>query len=193
MPHHPDDQRHEHLRLIAEQVNPDRRKRQPFGSAPVIPNRGKTARELTDVLDQLQNEAQSHPPLPQGIRPHLVFRVPLVKDSSTAQVESVLQKAGITVVGVDGKEAVIAFHDDVHLTELRQGVQTMANGPVIKGNTGERAKSTVWDALAIIDVKGMKVWRPDDRIGFALAERIGFNGATIDPRTRYIVDVELWH
>jgi len=88
---------------------------------------------------------------------------------------------------------VIAFHDDVHLTELRQGVQTMANGPVIKGNTGERAKSTVWDALAIIDVKGMKGWRPEDRIGFALAERIGFNGATIDPQARYIVDVELWH
>ncbi len=192
MPHHPDDQRHNHLRLIAEQFNPDRRKRQSFGSAPVIPNRGKAARELTEVLDRLQNEAENHPPLPRGIRPHLVFRVPVIQDSSPAQVESVLQKAGITVVGVDAKEAVIAFHDDVHLTEMRQGIQTMASGPVINTKTGKRAKSTVWDALAVINVQGMHGWRSADRIGFALADRIGFNGAMIDPQARYTVDIELW-
>ena len=194
MPFNADDQRHDHLRIAAEQQNPDRRKRQGFGSpAPARGSRKDFARELTDQLDSMKQEVQSQPSLPAGIQPHLVFRVPLAQKAPVVAVQEALGKAGITVVGVEGDNAIVAFHDDLAVTELRKGIANYAAGPGVNQQTGERYKSTSWDVLAFIEAAAMRRWSASDRIGQRLAELIGPAGDAIEDGRLYILDVELWH
>lgn len=194
MPFASTDQRHPHLRVVAEQFNPDRRKRPGFTTPP--PPRGSRsgfAHKLTTQLDGLQRETEARPAPPAGIQPHLVFRVPLAKKAPVATVQDVLQKAGITVVGVEAGNVIIAFHDDVTLAELRKGIAVYGRGPRTNYTTGEPYKSTAWDALAFIEAHDLKCWGPSDRIGERLAEHVGAVGEAIDDRQLYVLDLELWH
>jgi hypothetical protein len=143
----------------------------------------------------MQQEVTRRPTLPSGIQPHLVFRVPLAQNASVQAVTDALERAGITIVGIEGDKAIIAFHDDASLAALRQGIADYASGPRsgINPKTGQPYASTAWDVLEFIEAAQMRRWGRSDRIGGRLAESIGDNGQAVEPQALYVIDVELWH
>lgn len=194
MPFSSDDNRYEHLRIVAEEVNPNRRRRQAVPPPP--PGRGsrpRFARQLTTRLDRMQEELESRTTPAPGIQPHLVFRVPLAQRASVQSITDALQRAGITIVGIEGDKAVIAFHDDASLLALRRGIADYAAGPRVNRATGEPYVSTTWDVLEFIEAAQMRRWGRADRIGGRLGETIGDDGQAIETPSLYVVDVELWH
>jgi hypothetical protein len=104
-----------------------------------------------------------------------------------------LQRAGITVVGIEQDGAIIAFRDDANLELFRQGVETYSEGPRVNSQTGQPFASTAWDVVELIEPDGMRLWGRADRIGTRLAGTIGGSAENIDPSRLYVLDVELWH
>ena len=196
MPHHPDDARYPHLPLVREEPTPDRRRRPaPPGPPPNRGGRRDYARQLGERAGALEDAAEARTPPPAGIEPHLVFRVPLAPNASPQNIAELLQDLGLTVVSIESDRAIVAFRDDVDLSEFREAVVTYGRGPRagINPQTGEPYKSTQWDGLAWIDAEGMQLWGRTDRIGPRLASAVGSEAESVDPDYLYVVDVELWH
>ena len=195
MPHHADDYRYPHLRLVREEANPDRR-RHPAPPAPP-PNRGgrqRFAQELQTRVDSIEQEAARKAP-PAGLHPHLVFRVPLTPEASPQAVVELLENLRIGVVSIERDNAIIAFRDEVDLSEFRQAIRDYEKGPRpgINRATGKPYAGTQWDLLEYIETPQMRLWNRSDRIGRRLAAMIGEDGHAIDPAALYVLDVELWH
>lgn len=194
MPHHPDDNRYQHLPLLREEPNPDRRRRPAPPSPP--PNRGgrtQFAGELRGQVDQLEAEIAARPASPAGIKPHLVFRVPLAENASPQAVSELLERLGISVVSIESDKAIIAFRDDGDLTQFRTAIASFEQGPQagINPQTGQPYQSTQWDVLQYIEAAHMRLWGRTDRIGRRLAQEIGDQPIVADQL--YVLDIELWH
>src|SRR5688572_10187402 len=143
MHHHADDDRHPHLQLVAEDLNPDRRRRPaPPGPRPGRGGRQQFAGELRGHLDEIEEQVQARPAPPAGIQPHLVFRVPLAGTASPQTMADMLTRLGITVVSIESDKAIIAFSDDANLGEFREAIETYEEGPRINPQTGELYAST---------------------------------------------------
>lgn len=161
MPHHPDDSRYQHLPLIREEPNPDRRRRPVPPSPP--PNRGGRAQfagELRGQIGQLETEAVGRRPPPAGIQPHLVFRVPIASRASPQAVIDLLERMGITVVSIESDKAIIAFRDDADLSQFRAAIAAYEQGPQpgINPQTGAPYQGTQWDGLQYIEAPQMRLW-----------------------------------
>jgi hypothetical protein len=186
-------QEYEHLPMVREAPMAPRR-RVPNRGGARYPNRGNREeyagrlREASNELLELRQRKAS----PPGIAPHLVFRVPLHSEASLRDVVAALEGYGLTVVGVESKQMVVAFHGDVELNDFRAALDRYEEGPQVK-KSGERAKSTVADILQAIEPEGMALWGREDRVGAALAEGIGAAGERIETSSSYVVDVELWY
>ena len=195
MPAAPLGSHHPHLRISREDVSAERRRRQGFGAQ--RPDRGGRrafAQSLLAGADNVEEQFRHRPAQPAGITPHLVFRIPLARGAAVDQVIALLeQKAGLTIVSVEPDRAVVAFHDDAHLTDFRVAADRYRAGPRINRRTGEPAKTTVFDILELIEAPEMRVWSREDRVGARLAVKIGQRGERIAPDELYTVDVELWH
>lgn len=196
MPHHADDNRYPHLPLIREEPTPERRRRPAPPSPP--PGRGgrsSFAGELRGRLDDMEAEVSGRPPSPAGIQPHLVYRVPLSHNASASIIAEQLERLGITVVSIENDNAIIAFQNDLNLTQFRQAVATYEKGPQqgINLQTGQPFAGTQWDVLEYIEAPEMRLWRRDDRIGSRLVHEIGDAAQSIHADRLYILDVELWH
>lgn len=194
MPHRPDDPRYPHLEFSREAPSADRRKRRGFGQAP--PDRGGREHYGAQLLAATERvaaeQAQKRPP-PAGITPHLVFRVPLAQKAPIDTVSDLLRQSGLIVVSVESDRAVVAFRDDADLVAFQDAIQQYRAGPRVNPQTGLQAASSRYDLLAFLEADAMRLWGRSDRVGPRLARDIGADGATIQPDSRYIVDVELWH
>jgi hypothetical protein len=143
----------------------------------------------------METEVSGRPPSPAGIQPHLVFRVPLSRNASASIIAELLERLGITVVSIENDNAIIAFQNDINLTQFRQAVATYEQGPQqgINPQTGQPFAGTRWDVLEYIEAPEMRLWSRDDRIGSRLVHEIGDEAQSIHPDRLYILDVELWH
>jgi hypothetical protein len=196
MPHHPEDDRYLHLPLIREEPNPQRRKGHGFPqNMPDRGGRGAHGAALRKRVDALEREARSRPKPAAGVEPHLVFRVPLARGVSSADLIAVLEEVGITIVGIEPDGAIIAFRDDVDLAGFRRSLEEYTRGPRegVNPKTGQPYASTRWDVFELIEADQMRLWSRSDRVGTRLAEAGGPEGRTLRPTQLYIVDVELWH
>lgn len=194
MPHDPRDQRYQHLPLVREQINLDRRKKPAPPSPP--PHRGgrsQFANDLRGTLDEIEENLQAKPAPPFGIQPHLVFRVPLASNVSPLQISEMLSQLDVTVVSIELDNAIIAFKDDQDLRGFRDAVDVYERGPTINSKTQEPYKSTRYDVLEYIETNEMRLLGRADRIGVRLANVIGATGENTAPHELYYVDVELWH
>lgn len=196
MPHHPDDNRYQHLPLLREEPNPDRRRRPVPPSPP--PNRGgrtQFAGELSEQIDHMEAEIAGRPASPAGIQPHLVFRVPLADGASALAVSELLERIGISVVSIESDNAIIAFRDDGDLTQFRTAIAAYQQGPQagINPKTGQPYQSTQYDVLQYIEAPQMRLWGRTDRIGRRLAQEIGTQTQSIITDELYVLDVEMWH
>ncbi len=195
MPRHPDDNQHSHLEFKREDVSPERRKKPGF-SGP-RPDRGARimfAARIEQATSRLLEVHQRKPRI-AGIKPHLVFRVPLAQNANAKEVGDLLEKAGFTIVSVEPKQAVIAFKDDDDLSKFRAAIRTYERGPKpgINPKTDTPYSSTTADVLEFIEPEHMRLWGRLDRIGRKLAQVIGKEAERIDSSRSYILDVELWH
>lgn len=183
-----------HLALLRNEVNPDRRKQ----SAPPRATLDRGTREaFTKVLGgeitRLEHEVAAQPPVAPGIKPHLVFRVPVARDTSAVALVKPLKEVGIRVLNVDPDGAVIAFREDANLTDFKEALEICKAGPKINPKTQKPFGSTKWDIFEIIDAENMRCLTPADRIGPHLSSEIGPDGGSIDNQKLYILDIELWH
>ncbi len=188
MPHHPGDQTYPHLRLVHEDVSHERRRR-PAPPSPPPPRGGRTAfaAQFTQRLSEIESETLQKPAPVPGIKPHLVFRLPVTAAGPIDTLIERFTETGLTIVSIESDKAVVAFRDDADLNEFRRAVGLYQRGP----RSG--AKSTKWDVLEYIDAGDMRSWDKSDRIGSRLRDEIGADAHGIEKDRRYIVEVELWH
>ncbi len=194
MPHHPEDQRLLHLALIRHQENPDRRKQTP--PPPTRPDRGGRAaftQALGGEITRLEQEVAAQPPIAAGVKPHLVFRVPVAPNTSVVTLTKPLEDVGIRVLNIEPDGAVIAFREDANLADFKKALKSYKAGPRINPDTQRPYTSTKWDVFEIIEAEEMRCLKPSDRIGPRLSLEIGTDGASIDNKKLYILDLELWH
>ncbi len=104
-----------------------------------------------------------------------------------------LREINLIPVSIEPDRAVIAFRNEVDLTEFQEAIAAYVRGPRVNPKTGERYKSTKWDAFEYIDVGGLRLWGREDRVGPVLKELIGPALETIQLTQNYVLDVELWH
>ncbi|MCG3158575.1 MAG: hypothetical protein DKINENOH_05219 [bacterium] len=194
MPRHQDDNQHPHLEFMREDISAERRKKPGFGGT--RPDRGGReifAPKLIEATDRLQDEQNRKVSPIAGIRPHLVFRVPIASKTSPEGIIEILQQAGLAIVSIEPDHAVIAFRDDADLTDFRTAILAYQGGPKINRKTGKPCASTKYDVLELIEPEQMRLWSRPDRIGPRLAQLIGSNADRIEVTCIYIVDLELWH
>lgn len=194
----PDGEAYPHLPLIKENLEEDRRKRQPPGSPIFRPEgRGGFGAAIKKHIDRISDEKAKLPKPPEGFQPHLILRVPFAQ-GQRAPIPSIVtafEKAGYTIVSMEANRAIVAFKDDSDLTGFRKMCDGYAAGPRdgINPDTGEPYKSTQWDILEYIDPAAIRNWTREDRVGADLAEAIGPSGERLDPTALYRVDVDVWH
>jgi hypothetical protein len=195
MPDTPLEQSHPHLSLLREDRIAERKKRSGFGGErPDRGGRGNFAPQLESGTSRLIEERQTKTPPPFGIQPHLVFRVPFAEGASVDQlIEGLQRQAGIEIVSVEPDRAVIAFRDDINLSDFQNAVNIYKEGPRLNPKTGIPYATTTADFLEYIEPERMRLWSREDRIGDKLKEIIGEDGKNINPSDRYVVDIELWH
>lgn len=194
MPHHPEDDRYVHLPLIREEPNPGRRKRQGFPAG--MPDRGGRSAHgpaLKARVDAIEQEVRTAAQPVHSVQPHLVFRVPIASGSSPNELMELLEELGITIVGVEPDGAIIAFRDDVNLTDFRRALDEYTQGPRINPQTGLRYASTRWDIFELIEADQMRRWSRPDRVGRRLAEVAGVEARKLEAARLYVLDVELWY
>ena len=148
------------------------------------------------MFAKLEDEARGAPAPPAGLKPHLLFRIPVV-DGNPGKVRAMaakLESFGISVVSTDSRGHIIAFKDDITLAALMTHSDAYTAGPKegINPQTNSEYKGTGSDFLDLIDVSRMVSLAPEDRIGANLADLIGPDGNLIDRNQMYLVDVELW-
>lgn len=160
MPRHPDDNQHPHLRFEREDVSPERRKKPGFpGPRPDRGRRATFASRIEQATSRLLEEQKRKPRI-AGIKPHLVFRVPLVPNANAKEVGDLFEKAGFTIVSVEPKQAVIAFKDDDDLSKFRGSIRTYERGPKLGTNPKTKAPytSTAADVLEFVEPEQMSLW-----------------------------------
>jgi hypothetical protein len=195
VPEAPGERSHPHLPLLREDRSAERKKRRGHpGERPDRGGRAVFAPQLEEATTRIVEEQQAKRTPPSGIQPHLVFRVPFAEGASVDQlIEGLHKQAGLEIVSVEPDGAIIAFRDDVDLQEFNSAVKKYRDGPRVNSKTGMPYKSTTADFVEYIEPDGMRLLKPEDRIGDRLRELIGEDGAGIDPSRKYIVDLELWH
>ncbi len=124
---------------------------------------------------------------PEGIAPHLVFRIPLAVGAYQDELLQRLEQAGMIVVSVESDRAVVACRDTVDLESFMVAVEQYKRGPTQGRN------STKWDVFEYIEVDQMRTWTPEDRMGPRLRAQIGLRGDRVDPNAQYVVEIELWY
>jgi hypothetical protein len=130
VPHHPDDQRYPHLRLARQDKSFERRKKQPhFPQRPARGGRQKFFQLFDSKLTTLEEQASQATPAALGIKPHLVFRVPVTPATPVDILAEQLQEVGLTVVAIEADKAIIAFRDDTDLGDFRRALNTYRKGP----------------------------------------------------------------
>ncbi len=182
-----------HLPLVKENAAPDRRRKPSPVQPPDRGGRSVFSNTLSESLERIEEQNASRPPLPQGIQPHLVFRLPIEGSIPNAQLVQRLIAVGITVVGVEPDGAIIAFKDDANLQAFKEALETYRRGPTVDQRTGELRKTTQWDVFQWMDAANMRIWNKADRIGSRLSQKIGSEGELIEANEYYILDIELWH
>lgn len=195
MPYNPQEVRHAHLQLVVEDRSHDRRRRPAPPSPPPPRVRGFFGPSLSAKLQELEATAGQAQIAAPGLQPHLIFRIPLAKGVVVDSISSLLRSVGLIPVSIEPDRAVIAFRNDIDLTEFQRAIASYVRGPRkgINPTTGEEYKTTKWDLFEYIDPDGLKLWSRSDRIGPRLGQLIGQNANRINLREIYIVDVELWH
>jgi hypothetical protein len=185
--------RYPHLRLVAEDRLFDRRRRPAPPSPPPPRTRVQFGRSLSAKLAELEQEIIATQAFAPRLQPHLIFRIPLAKGAMVDEISDRLREINLIPVSIEPDRAVIAFRNEVDLTEFQEAIAAYIRGPRINPKTGERYKSTKWDAFEYIDVGGLQLWGRGDRIGPHLKELIGPAQEAIEPSQSYVLDVELWH
>lgn len=194
MPHHPGDDRLIHLALVRQEGSHDRRKKSvPPAPRPDRGGRGAFSQALGAQIKILEEEAAAQSAVTPGIKPHLVFRVPVAPNTSAASLAKPMEAVGIRVLNVEPDGAIIAFHGDANLADFKKALRSYRAGPKINPATHAPYASTKWDVFEIIEVDQMRSLSRNDRIGRRLASEIGADASAVDNDKLYIVDVELWH
>lgn len=185
--------RHPHLQIAAVDRQFDRRRRPAPPSPPPPRVRGEFGPSLSARLAQLEQEIRAARAVAPQIQPHLIFRIPLAKGAMVDEISARLREVNIIPVSIEPDRAVIAFRDEIDLSDFRAAIRDYVRGPKINPRTGERYKSTKWDLFEYIDPEGLRLWGREDRIGPRLRELIGNGGEAIQANQRYVLDVEIWH
>ena len=187
--------RHPHLEMVREQQSLERKKTGGGRSTEVsTAERKKSAERLAVKLDEfkLEVEKQPEPPAP-GIKPHLVFRVPVLDSGKTELIAEVFERAGLKVVSFDADGAIVVFREEPDIAALKKEIARFAAGPGINPRTGERYKTTNVDVLHSIDIEGAHRWQRANRLGKRLVAAFGSKFEKADAGAIHSVDVELWH
>jgi hypothetical protein len=185
--------RHPHLQLVAEDRSFDRRRRPAPPSPPPPRIRSRFGPLLSAKLTELEQKINAEQTVAPRLQPHLIFRIPLAKGAMVDEISDRLREVNLIPVSIEPDRAVIAFRDEVDLTEFREAIAAYIRGPRINPKTGEHFKSMKWDAFEYIDPGGLQLWGREDRIGLRLRELIGPAGDAIRSNETYVLDIELWH
>lgn len=185
--------RHPHLQLVAEDRHFDRRRRPAPPSPPPARVRGVFGPTLSARLAELEQAVAAARTATPGIKPHLIFRIPLAKGAMVDEISKRLRQVNIIPVSIEPDRAVIAFRDEADLTDFRAALDVYVRGPRTNPKTGELYKSTKWDLFEYIDPEGLRLWGRVDRIGPRLGNLVGPRGEAIQPNQLYVLDVEVWH
>lgn len=183
---------YEHIVFSRAMDGPRRRRANP--SPP--PDRGPRSEFAPIVRGALESAVARREGLPTpvpDVPPHLVVRVPLRKDASLDDVGGKIERTGLTLVGVEPDNALVAFNDNVELEGLLRDVARFEDGPSVNRRTGEPAKSTTADYLLYVEPEGIEPWLREDRVGARLAEIAGVAASDLEPDSIYVVDVDLWY
>ena len=197
MPHNREDDRYSHLVIVAEGKTPERRKQTPppnnFDSD--TRKRRSTADRLKKITDSIVEDAKARTEDPSGVKPHLVFKIPLSGKAATTSVTRILERANIATVSLNSDNVIVAFRSDTDLSDFEEVVEAYAKGPKpgVNPQTDKPYASTQWDALEFIDAAQMQTYSASDRIGRRLAKTIGAEGGKVKADNLYVLDVEIWH
>ena len=179
-----------HLPIEQTSNSPERKKKENkhHPPSPQAGNRDVVAKDFEVAIARLETEATvKAKQLPQGIEPHLIFKMPVFKGVDFNGLEEKLERAGLSVVSVDADdEMVVVFRSETDLADFRQSIETYKQPKA-------DSKSTVFDIFEWIKPQELASLMPADRIGESLAEIIGSAGENIEDDVVYqALDVELW-
>ena len=179
-----------HLPIEQTSKSPERKKKENkhHPPSPQSGDRGLVAKEFEVAIERLETEAKvKTKKLPQGIDPHLVFKMPVFEGANLNQLEEKLERVGLSVVSVDAdKEVIVVFRSETDLSDFRQSIETYKQP---KANS----KTTVFDIFEWVKPQELASLTPADRIGEGLAEIIGSEGENIEDEKLYqVLDVEVW-
>ncbi len=163
---------------------------------PVHDSRSEFADELQAAADVVVETAVARTRVASAINPHLVFRVALADSAASEEVASFLQShTTAVVVGVEADGAIVAFKDEVDLSDFGELVSGYRSGPRrgLNPATGQPFKTTTFDVLDYLVPDEMRLWSREDRIGAALQDHIGRGVSRVIDGEDVVVDVELWH
>lgn len=182
MPYGPNDKRYQHLQITRTEKLFDRRKKRGFGAQP--PDRG-SRNAFGKALRASVAKVIAAASRPETIDHRLVFRIPLAKGASVAQVIERLGDAELTVVSVDPDGAIVAFREQDDLAAFHRALAEYERGPA----AGK--KSTKWDVLQFVEAAQMRALEPQDRLGVRLQGKVELV-ERIDDAEIFVVEVELW-
>jgi hypothetical protein len=128
MPYDLNAPRLDHLPLIREDLSADRRKRKP-PPPPARGSRTSLGNILISKISAIGQHAKARSAPAPGVKPHLVFRVPLAPGGSLEIVRQRLEESGLTIVSIEPEGAIIAFREDADRREFRGAVEAYQRGP----------------------------------------------------------------
>lgn len=186
--------RFRHIEINREELSAERRRRPFFAPPPDRGGRALFAPKLIQAAERLEIDQNSRSSLlPRGLKPHLIFRIPVTSNAPRESLIALLEQAGLVIVSLEPDDAVVAFRELTDLSEFKNAALQYQAGPTIDPRTGLTYKSTKYDVLEFVEPEQMRLLLPRDRIGEALATLIGDSGSDIVSDQIYTVEAELWH
>jgi hypothetical protein len=169
-----------HLPLERIERAEDRRKRSPVPTLPVRASSRVHGEGIKGRVDVAVAEQIALPAI-NGIDPELILKIELAAPVQ----EDAWRLAGFNVLAQEPDNILVVFTDDIELKLFRARLAEYQRGP-----TGTQKAPSHNGLFACIDNVGGVL--PADRIGARLRAEGVTGPDTIDARTLYVIDLELW-
>jgi hypothetical protein len=171
--------RYDHLQLVRLPERLERRK--PGGGGPPPPR--DLAVHTTKLRTELDAavETQRRRRKPEFVDPSLILRVQM----TGALLEEQWEQLGLTVLSSDADRTLILFASNDDMRDFR------ARLDAYQGGAPAGQKAAPYNAF-IGTIETIGAVEPRDRIGVRLREDGFVEPADFQPRTTYLVDLELW-
>jgi len=183
----------QHLEFLREDPSAERRKRSFYSPPPDRGGRSTFAPKLIEGAERLEEDQQKQPGLARGLKPHLIFQIPVSNGAPKESLITLLEQAGLVIVSLEPDGALIAFREETELNAFKDAALQYRLGPSLNPKTGQVYKSTKYDILEYVEPDSMRLLDATDRIAPRLSDLIGKDGHSIDESALYTLELELWH